>query len=234
MGDLAIYNAQTDVTTVSNHRVYDTFGNLTSQTNAAIDCLFGFAGLRSDEASGFDMSETRPYEPSTGRGPGLGFGRVPGRRHESVSLLRELADECDGTRAAKDSVATRKLGMVAVALQTSAAGCRALAGTRRAALAKRRHLRLRRQTTRMWTASCLIVPTRHRRTPSRGSWPNSGVRVTMGTLLQAPMAWSGSFSRGARIVVPPTQPPPPTQPRPRSLGTAATKTVSVNERHLCP
>ena len=50
--DLAVYNAQTGVTTVANHRVYDSFGNLTSQTNAAVDCLFGFAGLPFDTASG--------------------------------------------------------------------------------------------------------------------------------------------------------------------------------------
>jgi RHS repeat-associated protein len=65
--DLATYDAQTGVTTVANHRVYDSFGNLTSQTNAAVDCIFGFTGLPYDKASGLDMSQTRPYDSLTGR-----------------------------------------------------------------------------------------------------------------------------------------------------------------------
>jgi RHS repeat-associated protein len=65
--DLAVYNAQSGVTSIANHRVYDSFGNLKSQTNAAVDCLFGFAGLPFDKGSGFDMSQTRPYDPATGR-----------------------------------------------------------------------------------------------------------------------------------------------------------------------
>ena len=65
--DLATYNAQTGVTTVANHRVYDSFGNLTSQTNAAVDCIFGFTGLPFDKASGTNVTPTRRYDPATGR-----------------------------------------------------------------------------------------------------------------------------------------------------------------------
>jgi RHS repeat-associated protein len=75
--DLATYNAQTGVTAVANHRVYDSFGNLTSQTNAAVDCLFGFTGLPFDKASGTNVTPTRRYDPTTGRwdGPDTdGFG----------------------------------------------------------------------------------------------------------------------------------------------------------------
>jgi RHS repeat-associated protein len=64
--DLAVYNAQTGVTSVANHRVYDSYGNLTSQTNAAVDCLFGFTGLPYDEASGTYVTPTRRYAPATG------------------------------------------------------------------------------------------------------------------------------------------------------------------------
>ena len=74
--DLATYDAQTGVTTVANHRVYDSFGNLTSQTNAAVDCLFGFAGLPFDTASGKYPTPTRAYDPATGRWDGedwIGF-----------------------------------------------------------------------------------------------------------------------------------------------------------------
>jgi hypothetical protein len=33
--DLASYNAGTDSTTVTNHRIFDSYGNLESETNAA-------------------------------------------------------------------------------------------------------------------------------------------------------------------------------------------------------
>ena len=45
----------------------------TSQTNpqtgtaAAVDCLFGFAGMAYDEASGTNVTPTRRYDPNTGR-----------------------------------------------------------------------------------------------------------------------------------------------------------------------
>ncbi len=65
--DLAVYNAATGLTSVANHRVYDSFGNLKSQTNAAVDCLFGFTGLPSDDASGTYRTPTRAYDPVTGR-----------------------------------------------------------------------------------------------------------------------------------------------------------------------
>jgi RHS repeat-associated protein len=64
--DLAVYNTQTGVTSVANHRVYDSFGTLESQTNAAVDCLFGFTGLPYDEASGTYVTPTRRYAPATG------------------------------------------------------------------------------------------------------------------------------------------------------------------------
>ena len=65
--DLAVNDPQTGVTSVANHRVFDSFGNLKSQTNAAVDCLFGFTGLPFDKASETYRTRTRPYDPSTGR-----------------------------------------------------------------------------------------------------------------------------------------------------------------------
>jgi hypothetical protein len=49
---LAVCNAATGTTTIINHRVYDAFGNLTSQTNAAVDCLFGYTGQMFDQNTG--------------------------------------------------------------------------------------------------------------------------------------------------------------------------------------
>jgi RHS repeat-associated protein len=63
--DLAVMAS--GVTSVVNHRVFDSFGNLTSQTNSAVDCLFGYTGLPFDKASGTYRSATRPYDPTTGQ-----------------------------------------------------------------------------------------------------------------------------------------------------------------------
>jgi RHS repeat-associated protein len=65
--DLAQYNSTTDVTTVANHRVYDAFGQLKSQTNAAVDCLFGFTGQAFDKDTGLASYRARWYDPAVGR-----------------------------------------------------------------------------------------------------------------------------------------------------------------------
>lgn len=65
--DLAVYDSQLDETTVANHRVYDAFGNLTSQTNAAVDHLFGFTGRPFDPATGLQNNLNRWYDPEVGR-----------------------------------------------------------------------------------------------------------------------------------------------------------------------
>ncbi|GAB6188178.1 Calx-beta domain-containing protein [Thermopirellula anaerolimosa] len=67
VGDLAVYDAQTGVTSVANHRVYDSFGNLKSETNAAVDFLFGFTGRAFDETTGFQNNLNRWYDPAVGR-----------------------------------------------------------------------------------------------------------------------------------------------------------------------
>ena len=64
--DLAQYNAKTGTTSVVDHRVYDSFGNLVSQTNAAVDFLFGFTGRPEDNATGLQINGQRVYRPSTG------------------------------------------------------------------------------------------------------------------------------------------------------------------------
>ena len=64
--DLAVYDSQSGVTSVANHRVYDSFGNLKSQTDAAIDCLFGFTGRAYDNAAGLQNNLNRWYDAETG------------------------------------------------------------------------------------------------------------------------------------------------------------------------
>jgi hypothetical protein len=46
--DIADDNESSPAFTVTNHRVYDTFGNLTSETNAAVDLSFGYTGKQNN------------------------------------------------------------------------------------------------------------------------------------------------------------------------------------------
>jgi RHS repeat-associated protein len=65
--DLAVYDSDTETTSVVNHRVYDTYGNLKSASNpAAADCVFGFTGRYSDPVTGLQNNSTRWYDPGTG------------------------------------------------------------------------------------------------------------------------------------------------------------------------
>jgi RHS repeat-associated protein len=64
--DLATYDAQNDTTAIANHRIYDSYGNLKSQTNSAVDCLFGYTGRLFDSATGLQNNLNRWYDPSTG------------------------------------------------------------------------------------------------------------------------------------------------------------------------
>ena len=64
--DLAVYGSASGVTSVVNHRVYDSYGNLKSQTNAAVDCLFGFTGRPMDSNTGLRNHLNRWSDPRTG------------------------------------------------------------------------------------------------------------------------------------------------------------------------
>ena len=64
--DLAVQNS--GVTSIATHRVYNAFGVLESQTNAAVDCVFGYAGGVNDAApTGEEYFDNRWYEAVTGR-----------------------------------------------------------------------------------------------------------------------------------------------------------------------
>jgi RHS repeat-associated protein len=65
--DLASYNAGTDTTTIANHRVFDSYGNLKSESNSAVDCLFGYTGRMYDEATRLQNNHNRWYDSRTGR-----------------------------------------------------------------------------------------------------------------------------------------------------------------------
>ena len=64
--DIAEYDAQTGVTSIVDHLAYNSFGKLTSQTNAAVDSAFGYAGGMTDWASGLQLNGKRWYDPGAG------------------------------------------------------------------------------------------------------------------------------------------------------------------------
>ena len=71
--DLATYNSGTGVTTVANHRVFSTYGELLSQTNpgtggaATVGCLFAYTGRALDQATGLQNNLNRWYDSITGK-----------------------------------------------------------------------------------------------------------------------------------------------------------------------
>jgi len=55
------------VTSVANHRVFESYGQLKSETNAAVDHLFAFTGRMLDEDTGLQQHLNRWYDPKVGR-----------------------------------------------------------------------------------------------------------------------------------------------------------------------
>ena len=64
--DLAVFDAESGATTIANHIVYDAFGRVTSQTDAAVTTLFGFTGRPFDVDTGLQNNLNRWYDAETG------------------------------------------------------------------------------------------------------------------------------------------------------------------------
>jgi len=65
--DLATHNSGTNTTTIANHRRYDSYGNVATETNAAVDQLFGYTGRALDESTGLQNNLNRWYDGPTGQ-----------------------------------------------------------------------------------------------------------------------------------------------------------------------
>jgi len=65
--DLAVYDANNDITTIANHRVLNAFGKVTSETNSLIVGIFGFTGRFFDPATGQQWNLNRWYDCLVGR-----------------------------------------------------------------------------------------------------------------------------------------------------------------------
>gem|GEM_PF-3851598 len=65
--DIARYDSESDTTTVVNHLVYDAYGNVTSETNSAVESLFLFTARPLDADTGLQNNLNRWYDPAVGR-----------------------------------------------------------------------------------------------------------------------------------------------------------------------
>jgi RHS repeat-associated protein len=63
---LATYNASTDTTTVANEKFYDAYGNVTSESNSAVDTLFGYTGRMFDDDTALQNNLNRWYDSVVG------------------------------------------------------------------------------------------------------------------------------------------------------------------------
>jgi RHS repeat-associated protein len=52
---------------VQDHISYDSFGNVTSETNPDVDFRYGYTGRERDEETGLDYYRSRYYDPTNGR-----------------------------------------------------------------------------------------------------------------------------------------------------------------------
>jgi RHS repeat-associated protein len=64
--DVADYDAASDTTTITNHRSFDSFGNMT-ESNAAVHLLFAWTGRYYDKDTGEQLNGERWYDAKTAR-----------------------------------------------------------------------------------------------------------------------------------------------------------------------
>ena len=65
--DLATYDDTEEITSIANHIVYDAFGGVASESEAAIDHVFGFTGRETDDESDLYYYRARYYDPGIGQ-----------------------------------------------------------------------------------------------------------------------------------------------------------------------
>jgi RHS repeat-associated protein len=65
--DIADTNETTGITSITNHRRYDSTGKRISETNASVDMVFGYTGKLLDETTGLQNNLNRWLDPATGR-----------------------------------------------------------------------------------------------------------------------------------------------------------------------
>ena len=65
--DIADLNEGTNLFSIANHRVYDSFGNLTAETDTDVDLSFTYTGKFLDDQTGYSLHWNRWLDPATGK-----------------------------------------------------------------------------------------------------------------------------------------------------------------------
>ncbi len=65
--DIGTWNDTSSEYEIANHRVYDSFGNLTDETNSSVDLAFGFTGRWTDPTTGLTHHLNRWFDSSIGK-----------------------------------------------------------------------------------------------------------------------------------------------------------------------
>ncbi len=65
--DLAFYDEADAETSIANHVAYNAFGRKTSETNAAVDCVFAYTGRLLDDDTDLQNHLHRWYDPATAK-----------------------------------------------------------------------------------------------------------------------------------------------------------------------
>jgi RHS repeat-associated protein len=64
--DLAAYDAGQQATAIANHRTFDSFGNITVESNSFVDLIFAFTGRERDNETDLQYHRTRYYDSRNG------------------------------------------------------------------------------------------------------------------------------------------------------------------------
>jgi RHS repeat-associated protein len=104
--DLATHNSSNQTTTIVNHRNYDEWGNLLSETNSAIDSIFGFTGRQFDDITGLQYNLNRWYDPANGKWISedpIGFAGDPSNLYRYVGNVPNGRIDPNGLQAVQGS-----------------------------------------------------------------------------------------------------------------------------------
>ncbi|MDX1948695.1 MAG: RHS repeat-associated core domain-containing protein [Pirellulaceae bacterium] len=111
--DIATYNSGTNEITIANHRDYASFGSLLSETNSAVDLIFGFTGRLFDESTELQNNLNRWYAAINGQWMSedtIGFGGGDPNLARYASNVVTIARDPSGNVAVVDGLIAGAIG----------------------------------------------------------------------------------------------------------------------------
>jgi RHS repeat-associated protein len=114
--DLASYDDSTDEVTIENHRVFNSFGQLISETNASFTTLVAFTGVFFDASTSLNYHRARWLDLPTGRWMSedpIGFGGMDPNLVRYVANRSTTSTDPSGLIDSKDEAAEIVLNIMA-------------------------------------------------------------------------------------------------------------------------